>query len=78
MSKVRVMNVRTKLPVATRETKRNCSICYKGKKTYPASPDFVGVTRLEDGQSFWIKIWKEMRPDGEICLRVELQPKEER
>ena len=61
-----------------RETRRNAAVCYPGRKQYPSSPDFVGATRLEDGRLFWVKVWKQMRDDGSLCLRVELQPKEER
>jgi hypothetical protein len=64
------------LPRAPRETRRNYTICYKGKNQHAGGADFVGLTRMEDGLFYWVKIFKEMRANGEMCLRVELQPKE--
>jgi hypothetical protein len=66
-----------KLPPATRETRRNCAVCYKRQKTADWHADFLGVLRSKDGQFYWVEIRKRMTKSGEMCLHVELQPKGE-
>ena len=66
------------LPPAARETRRNAAVCYRREKTADWQADYLGVLRSEAGSLWWVEIRKQMTKDGDMCLHVELRPKEGR
>jgi hypothetical protein len=57
-----------------RESRRGWATCFAANKTEDWQADFTGVTVLEDGQRFWVNVYKKLDKNNKRYVSVCLRP----
>jgi hypothetical protein len=57
-----------------RESRRGWASCFANEKTEDWHADFTGVNTLENGDKYWVNVFKRLTKDGKRFVSVCLRP----